>query len=181
MGWSSAPTRIVYQPLPTQRPSKVDLRYSPALGPSGQRYGPNGLCPRAPDRVLRLPRDRPQYEEDAFQPVVCAANCTCTKAIPGPRQHDRQNRRETAGLIQLAAFLPAAFLVHKADGGVTTLWLAVGVWMAARLTTLGLRLRPYVARHGSGAAVRTGPYLMRQPGRRPRTAQGPVPRRGRDR
>jgi hypothetical protein len=33
----------------------------------------------------RLPRDRPQHEEDAFQAVVYAANCTLYESDPGPR------------------------------------------------------------------------------------------------
>jgi putative MATE family efflux protein len=45
------------------------------------------------------------------------------------------------GLIQTAAFLPAAWLVHVSGGGLVALWLAIGVWMAARLVTLGLRAR----------------------------------------
>jgi putative MATE family efflux protein len=45
------------------------------------------------------------------------------------------------GLIQTAAFLPAAWLVHVYGGGLVALWLAIGVWMAARLVTLGMRAR----------------------------------------
>jgi putative MATE family efflux protein len=46
-----------------------------------------------------------------------------------------------AGVIQTVAFLPAAWLVHFYGGGLVALWLAIGVWMAARLMTLGLRAR----------------------------------------
>ncbi|MCW2947462.1 MAG: hypothetical protein JWR24_4179 [Actinoallomurus sp.] len=46
-----------------------------------------------------------------------------------------------AGLIQTAAFLPVAWLVRVSGGGLVALWLAIGVWMAARLLTLGLRAR----------------------------------------
>ena len=46
-----------------------------------------------------------------------------------------------AGLIQTAAFLPAAWAVHAYGGGLVALWAAIGVWMAARLVTLGLRAR----------------------------------------
>jgi putative MATE family efflux protein len=46
-----------------------------------------------------------------------------------------------AGVIQTAAFLPVAWLVHVYGGGLVALWLAIGVWMAARLITLGLRAR----------------------------------------
>ena len=45
------------------------------------------------------------------------------------------------GVIQTLAFLPAAWLVHVYGGGLVALWLAIGVWMAARLVTLGLRAR----------------------------------------
>lgn len=46
-----------------------------------------------------------------------------------------------AGVIQTAAFLPAALLVSAYGGGLVALWSAIGVWMAARLITLGLRAR----------------------------------------
>jgi putative MATE family efflux protein len=46
-----------------------------------------------------------------------------------------------AGVIQTAAFLPVAWLVRVSGGGLVALWLAIGVWMAARLLTLGLRAR----------------------------------------
>lgn len=46
-----------------------------------------------------------------------------------------------AGIIQTVAFLPAAWLVLVYGGGLVALWLAIGVWMAARLVTLGLRAR----------------------------------------
>jgi putative MATE family efflux protein len=46
-----------------------------------------------------------------------------------------------AGVLTMAAFLPAAWLVYELGGGLVALWLAIGVWMAARLLTLGLRAR----------------------------------------
>ncbi|MCO5995067.1 MATE family efflux transporter [Actinoallomurus rhizosphaericola] len=46
-----------------------------------------------------------------------------------------------AGVIQTAAFLPVAWLAYALGGGLVSLWLAMGVWMAARLVTLGLRAR----------------------------------------
>jgi Na+-driven multidrug efflux pump len=46
-----------------------------------------------------------------------------------------------AGVIQTVAFLPAAWLVYAYGGGIVALWLAIGLWMAARLVTLGLRAR----------------------------------------
>lgn len=46
-----------------------------------------------------------------------------------------------AGVVQTLAFLPAAWLVHDYGGGLVALWLAIGVWMTARLLTLGLRAR----------------------------------------
>jgi putative MATE family efflux protein len=46
-----------------------------------------------------------------------------------------------AGVIQTAAFLPVAWLAYELGGGLVSLWLAMGVWMAARLVTLGLRAR----------------------------------------
>ncbi len=45
------------------------------------------------------------------------------------------------GVVQTAAFLSAAWLVHELGGSLVALWLAMGVWMAARLVTLGLRAR----------------------------------------
>jgi putative MATE family efflux protein len=45
------------------------------------------------------------------------------------------------GVVQTLAFLPAAWLVLVHGGGLVALWLAIGVWMAARLITLGLRAR----------------------------------------
>lgn len=45
------------------------------------------------------------------------------------------------GVVQTLAFLPAAWLVHASEGGLVALWLAIGVWMTARLVTLGLRAR----------------------------------------
>lgn len=44
-----------------------------------------------------------------------------------------------AGLWTTLAYLPAALAVVAAGGGLVTLWMALGVWMAARLITLGLR------------------------------------------
>ncbi|MCO6007252.1 MATE family efflux transporter [Actinoallomurus purpureus] len=46
-----------------------------------------------------------------------------------------------AGVIQTAAFLPVAWLAYALGGGLVSLWLAMGVWMLARLVTLGLRAR----------------------------------------
>jgi Na+-driven multidrug efflux pump len=46
-----------------------------------------------------------------------------------------------AGVVQTAAFLPSAWLVSAYGGGLVALWSAIGVWMAARLVTLGLRAR----------------------------------------
>jgi putative MATE family efflux protein len=46
-----------------------------------------------------------------------------------------------AGIITMAAFLVAALLVLAAGGGLVALWGAIGVWMFARLATLGLRAR----------------------------------------
>jgi putative MATE family efflux protein len=46
-----------------------------------------------------------------------------------------------AGVIQTVAFLPAVWLVRVYGGGLVALWLAIGLWMAARLVTLGLRAR----------------------------------------
>lgn len=44
-----------------------------------------------------------------------------------------------AGVVTMAAFLPAAWLVHAYGAGLVALWLAIGVWMTARLLTLGSR------------------------------------------
>ncbi|HEY7486639.1 MAG TPA: MATE family efflux transporter [Streptosporangiaceae bacterium] len=46
-----------------------------------------------------------------------------------------------AGVLTMSAFLPVAWLVYVEGGGLVALWLAIGVWMAARLATLGLRAR----------------------------------------
>ena len=46
-----------------------------------------------------------------------------------------------ASLISTAAFLPVAWLVHVTGAGLVALWLSIGVWMAARMLTLGLRAR----------------------------------------
>ncbi|HEU5158879.1 MAG TPA: MATE family efflux transporter [Streptosporangiaceae bacterium] len=45
------------------------------------------------------------------------------------------------GVLTMSAFLPAAWLVAAYGGGLVALWLAMGVWMTARLLTLGLRAR----------------------------------------
>ncbi|MFJ2028069.1 MATE family efflux transporter [Streptosporangium sp. NPDC087985] len=44
-----------------------------------------------------------------------------------------------AGLWTTLAYLPVALLVIVTGSGLVALWLALGVWMAARLITLGLR------------------------------------------
>ncbi|MEU9832140.1 MATE family efflux transporter [Streptosporangium sp. NPDC048047] len=44
-----------------------------------------------------------------------------------------------AGVLTTLAYLPAAVLVAESGGGLVALWLALGVWMAARLVTLGAR------------------------------------------
>ncbi|XVQ10955.1 MATE family efflux transporter [Spirillospora sp. CA-255316] len=44
-------------------------------------------------------------------------------------------------VIATLAFLPAALLAYWADAGLIGLWLAIGLWMVARLITLGLRAR----------------------------------------
>ncbi|WP_433330863.1 MATE family efflux transporter [Spirillospora sp. CA-294931] len=44
-------------------------------------------------------------------------------------------------MIATVAFLPAALLAYWWDAGLTGLWLAIGLWILARLTTLGLRAR----------------------------------------
>jgi len=46
-----------------------------------------------------------------------------------------------AGVWTTLAFLPAAMAVVVFGGGLVALWLALGVWMTARLITLGLRAR----------------------------------------
>jgi putative MATE family efflux protein len=46
-----------------------------------------------------------------------------------------------AGLISTLVFLPVAWVVHAAGGGLVALWLSIGVWVAARMLTLGLRAR----------------------------------------
>ncbi len=46
-----------------------------------------------------------------------------------------------AGLISLAVFLPAAWLVHAQHRGLVALWLAYSLWLAARFVTLVLRAR----------------------------------------
>ncbi|MFB9676891.1 MATE family efflux transporter [Streptosporangium vulgare] len=44
-----------------------------------------------------------------------------------------------AGVWTTIAYLPAAFLVDLRGGGLVALWLALGLWMAARLVTLSTR------------------------------------------
>ncbi|MUN37938.1 MATE family efflux transporter [Actinomadura litoris] len=44
-------------------------------------------------------------------------------------------------LVATVVFLPAALLLYWADAGLVGLWLAIGLWMAARMLTLGLRAR----------------------------------------
>lgn len=46
-----------------------------------------------------------------------------------------------AGVISLAVFLPAAWLVHAQHRGLVALWLAYSLWLAARFVTLVLRAR----------------------------------------
>jgi putative MATE family efflux protein len=46
-----------------------------------------------------------------------------------------------AGVISLAAFLPAAWLVHAQHRGLVALWLAYSLWLAVRFVTLVLRAR----------------------------------------
>jgi Na+-driven multidrug efflux pump len=54
-----------------------------------------------------------------------------------------------AGTATMAVFLPAAWLVYAQGGGLVGLWLTIGLWMVARLITLGVRAR-------SGAWLVTG-------------------------
>lgn len=44
-------------------------------------------------------------------------------------------------LIATVVFLPAALVAYEADTGLVGLWLAIGLWMATRLITLGWRAR----------------------------------------
>jgi putative MATE family efflux protein len=46
-----------------------------------------------------------------------------------------------AGTATMAVFLPAAWLVYRLGGGLVALWLSIGLWMTARLVTLGVRAR----------------------------------------
>ncbi|WP_103941763.1 MATE family efflux transporter [Thermomonospora echinospora] len=46
-----------------------------------------------------------------------------------------------ATAIATAVFLPAALLVYWLGAGLAGLWAAIGLWMATRLVTLGLRAR----------------------------------------
>jgi putative MATE family efflux protein len=46
-----------------------------------------------------------------------------------------------AGVLSLAVFLPAAWLVYARHGGLVALWLAYSLWLAARFVTLVLRAR----------------------------------------
>jgi putative MATE family efflux protein len=44
-------------------------------------------------------------------------------------------------VISTLAFLPAVLAAYRFDTGLIGLWFAIGLWMAARLITLGLRAR----------------------------------------
>ncbi|WP_246342211.1 MATE family efflux transporter [Actinomadura verrucosospora] len=44
-------------------------------------------------------------------------------------------------LVATVVFLPAALLLYGADAGLAGLWAAIGLWMATRMVTLGLRAR----------------------------------------
>jgi putative MATE family efflux protein len=46
-----------------------------------------------------------------------------------------------AGVVALAVFLPAAWLVHAQHRGLVALWLACSLWLLARFVTLVLRAR----------------------------------------
>jgi Na+-driven multidrug efflux pump len=46
-----------------------------------------------------------------------------------------------AGILSLAVFLPAVWLVYARHGGLVALWLAYSLWLAARFVTLVLRAR----------------------------------------
>jgi putative MATE family efflux protein len=46
-----------------------------------------------------------------------------------------------AGVVTLAVFLPAAWLVHAQHRGLVALWLAYSLWLLARFVTLVLRAR----------------------------------------
>jgi putative MATE family efflux protein len=46
-----------------------------------------------------------------------------------------------AGVLSLAVFLPAAWLVHAQHRGLVALWLAYSLWLGARFVTLVLRAR----------------------------------------
>jgi putative MATE family efflux protein len=46
-----------------------------------------------------------------------------------------------AGTLTMMVFLPATWLVYALGGGLAGLWLTIGLWMAARLVTLGVRAR----------------------------------------
>ncbi|GAA3132395.1 MATE family efflux transporter [Planomonospora alba] len=46
-----------------------------------------------------------------------------------------------AGVWTTLAYLPAAGLVALSGGGLVALWAALGLWMVARMVTLGLRAR----------------------------------------
>lgn len=46
-----------------------------------------------------------------------------------------------AGVVTMAAFVPAAWAVLAAGGGLVALWIALGFWMLARFATLAVRAR----------------------------------------
>ncbi|AHH97675.1 MATE family efflux transporter [Kutzneria viridogrisea] len=46
-----------------------------------------------------------------------------------------------AGVVTTVVFLPAALVVYLLGGGLVTLWLAIGVWVLARLVALVWRAR----------------------------------------
>jgi hypothetical protein len=53
----------------------------------------------------------------------------------------RPELAELAGVLALAVFLPAAWLVHGEHRGLVALWLAYSLWLLARFVTLVLRAR----------------------------------------
>ncbi|MFD0683990.1 MATE family efflux transporter [Actinomadura fibrosa] len=44
-------------------------------------------------------------------------------------------------VLATVVFLPAALILYRADAGLVGLWVAIGLWMATRMLTLGLRAR----------------------------------------